>query len=197
MKNTTELQLQKLALVLTGAVVLQVLWSGTSLLLLSAPDPIFPAEASLRVEDIRYSLEPDGELFSALDSRPVFWRGREAYVPPDDTGKNSGPVKKQSSKAIDEVTLKGVYTGAKPGIIVLYKGQRRRLLLNESIADWTFTMLSADSAVFESKEDSRALRLEHASPVAKAKAKTKARGGMSRRKDSTDNLTDNDEKAGE
>ena len=162
MKNTTELQLQKLALVLTAVLVLQVLWGGIRLLLLSDPDPIFPAEASLRVDDVRYGVELGDEQSQALVSRPVFWQGRRAYVPPDDPVEIVAPVEKQASKAINEVTLLGMYTGANPGIIILYDGERRRMRPGESVEDWKFKKLLEDGVIFKSKKERRTLHLEHA-----------------------------------
>jgi hypothetical protein len=50
------------------------------------------------------------------------------------------------------------------GVIVSYKNERQRLQLDESVAGWTFTMLSDAGAVFENGEEVRELPLEHANP---------------------------------
>lgn len=205
MKSVTMRQLQKCAVVLTAVVVLQIVWSGARLLFLSKPDPIYPAEASLQVDDIRYAMGADDEQSTDLVSRPVFWRDRQAYVPPEEAGDKTPAEEAQGSKSIDDVELHGVYTGATPGIIISYQGERRRLLLNESIEDWAFTMMSPYGAVFESGEDMRILNLEHAVPAPRKGGRTKVAGRV-RTPDDTSNTapdsekqgtTNNDEKTGE
>lgn len=161
MKNVSELQLRKLALILTAIVVLQLLWSGLRLLLTSEPDPIYPAQASLRVDGVLTSLQPGDELSRALVSRPLFWQGRKAYVP-DAQEEIEEPVDARASKAINQVTLQGVYTGTVPGIIISYNGERRRMRLGESVEDWKFIQLLPEGAVFRSGNSKRTLNLEHA-----------------------------------
>lgn len=168
MKSTLELQLRKIALVLTVLVVLLLLWSGARSLLLSAPAPILPAEASLRVD--RLSLPPveDEELYPPLAARPVFWPNRQPYVPPADSGDEIAPVQEGGRSAIDNIVLHGVYSGAKPGIIISYNGERRRLSRGDSIENWELTLMSTDSVIFESGSESRTLNLEHAQPAVPA-----------------------------
>jgi hypothetical protein len=166
MKTTTELQLRKIALVLTAVVLLQVVWAGIRLFLRSDPEPVVPAESSLRVDKIRYGLRLDDALSQDLVSRPVFWQGRLAYVAPEEPEDASVLAEQpRGSTAIDKVKLLGVYTGGDhSGIIVSYKGEKRRLRQDESIEDWNFTTYNTDSAVFESNGESKTLILEHAAP---------------------------------
>jgi hypothetical protein len=177
MKNTLELQLRKLALVLTVVVLLLLVWSAARSLLLADPDPILPAEASLRVDRLSLPspVEDEEELSQSLAARPLFWQNRQPYVPPVDSGEEIAPVNSGSSGAIDSVVLQGVYTGAKPGIIISYKGERRRLSLGDAIEDWEFTLISPDSAFFESGSDSRALSLEHALPPVATKKRVRGK----------------------
>ena len=178
MKNTLELQLRKLALVLTVVVVLLLVWSAARSLLLADPDPILPAEASLRVDRLSLPspVEDEEEASSeSLAARPLFWQNRQPYVPPVDSGEEIAPVNSGSSGAIDSVVLQGVYTGANPGIIITYKGERRRLSLGDAIEDWKFTLISPDSAFFESGRDSRALSLEHALPLVATKKRVRGK----------------------
>lgn len=172
MRNSLELQLRKVALLLTIAVLLLLVWSGARLLLLSAPESILPAEASLRVDRPSFQLAEE-ELSQSLVARPLFWRYRQPYRPPEQPKEEGIPVESGATGVLDAVILHGVYTGAKPGIIITYKGERRRLLLGDSIENWEFTLISPDSVVFESGDDSRTLSLEHALPPATTKKRAR------------------------
>jgi hypothetical protein len=173
MKNATEMNLRRLALILSAALVVQLVWSGVRLLLTSEPDPIYPAEASLRVDAVLNGAKPDDEWSQALVSRPLFWPGRSAYMS-DTKEEVEVPVDTRGSKAIDQVTLQGVYTGTAPGIIISFKGERRRLLLGESVEDWKFIQLLPEGAIFRSGKDKRTVKLEHAFSVAKPAEDTAA-----------------------
>jgi len=174
MKTATELQLRKIALVLTAVVLLQVVWSGGRWLLASDPEPILPAAASLQVEDIRYGAGLDEKLSQEIVSRPVFWQGRQAYTPPADSGDTGEPEPPPRNSEIDGVALQGVYAaGTTSGVIVSYKGERHRLQPDESVAGWTFTMLNGNGAVFTYGGENKELLLEHALSVPVPKEKHK------------------------
>ena len=153
MMNATERQLRKIALILTVILALQFVWSGLRLWQTSEPDPMHPAEASLRVDDMRYGRDTEGDS-------P---QGRYPYVP-DQVAEIAAPVEARGSTAINRVKLRGVYPG---GIIISYEGKGRRVLLGESVADWQFIELRPGAAVFSSGKDQRTLNLEHAFSVAK------------------------------
>ena len=164
MANTTERQLRAFALILTAILLLQFLWSGLRLLQTTAPQSIHPAAASLQVDDIEYGLNAGDESPQALVNRPLFWEGRHAYV--SDLAKDTTtPVDVRGSAAIDQITLRGLYTG---GIIISYQGQGRRLRLGESVEDWKLMELRPGAAVFRSGEDSRTVKLKYAFSVASA-----------------------------
>lgn len=171
MKMSTELQLRKIALGLTAVVLLQIVWSGARLLLVSDLEPILPAESSLQLDDIRYGAGLSEELSQDIVSRPVFWQGRQAYTPVSgDTGKLEKPPRNSD---IDGVALQGVYSaGAKSGVIVSYKDERHRLRLDESIAGWTFSTLSGNGAIFTYGSERKELPLEHALPAPAQKVKS-------------------------
>jgi len=173
MKTPTELQLRKVAIALTAVVALQLVWGGARLLLLSDPEPVLPAEASLQVEDIRFAATLGGEQSQDLVSRPVFWQGRQPYTPPAD-GDTGKPKKRPRNSEIDGVALRGVYAaGDKSGVIVSYKEERHRLQREESVAGWTFTALNGTGAVFTYGDESKELPLEHAVSVPAPKDKHK------------------------
>lgn len=192
-----ESQLKKAALVLTALLLLQLLWSGSRLLLLSEPESIFPAESSLRLAAVRTRVAMDDEVSGALVARPLFWQDRRPYVadaPP--TVDSVTPAAAGGGKSpLDEVELLGVYkgSGAKSGIIIAYQGERRRLNLKDSIDGWTFTMMSTDSAVFEKGKERRALDLRHSTAVVAASSQVDDRKQDDRKQDATNN----DEKTGE
>lgn len=163
MKNAMELQLRKIALVLTVILVLQLVWSAGRVLFMAAPESIRPTSSSLQVEGIAYPAELEEALSADLVSRPLFWEGRKVFVAPQGGPQVAPAPSAGGSNAIDAVKLLGLYSaGSHSGIIVSYQGEQRRLDLNESIDDWEFTMYSADSVVFESGTASRKLKLEHA-----------------------------------
>lgn len=172
MKTTAELQLRKIALVLTAVVFLQLVWSGVRLLLVSTPEPILPTESSLQVDDIRFGAGLGEDLAQAIVSRPVFWQGRQAYTPSADSGDTEKQEKAPRNSEIDGVALQGVYqAGTKSGVIVSYKDERQRLQPDETVAGWTFSKLNGNGATFTYGGASKVLLLEHARSVPTPKKK--------------------------
>lgn len=172
MKTTTESQLRTVALILTAVVLVQLIWGGVRLLLVSSPEPTAPAEESLQVDEIRQDVQLTEELSQSLAARPVFWQGREKFVP--DKGPKGGrePDRAPRNTNIDDVALQGVYAaGDKSGVIVSYKDERRRLQRDEAIAGWTFTLLTDEGATFANGDETKVLALEHAESVPAPKKK--------------------------
>jgi len=166
MKTTTETRLRNVALTLTAIVLLQWIWGGARLLMTAEPEPTLPAEASLQVDEIRQSTQLSDEMSQSLAASPVFWQGREKFVPNLESNGAPEPVRAPRNTNIDDVALHGTYSaGDKSGVIISYKDERRRLQRDEEVAGWTFTMLGDDGAVFESGEESKVLALEHAKSV--------------------------------
>lgn len=157
--------LRRASVGLTVLLALLLAWSVLRLLLLEPPEPIPPADATLRVEAILGEELAASEEVPDLVSRPLFWPGREPFVPA------SGPVEEpqeQPAKAasIRDLKLLGVYSaGGNSGIIVQHKGERRRMGLDESVDGWQLVMMSDDGAVFQSGGEVRTLQLEHALPA--------------------------------
>ena len=187
MRNAVESRLRGIALVLTAILLLQLVWSGARLLLLSEPEPIAPAASALQIEPPGYRPDVSEGQTPELVSRPLFWPGRQAFVPPQPSEPQPEPVPEPEPEvddsAIEELKLLGVYAaGPKSGIIVSDGEERRRLSINDAIEGWKFTLMSADGAIFEKGNESRLLRLEHALPAApKAdKARRQQRDARSR-----------------
>ena len=172
MRTTAELQLRKIALAVTAVVILQLMWGGARLLLVSSPEPILPTESSLQVDDIRFGAVAGEDLAQAIVARPVFWQGRQAYTPAADGGDSEKPEKAPRNSEIDGVALQGVYqAGSKSGVIVSYKDERQRLQPDEAVAGWTFSKLNGNGATFTYGGAIKVLLLEHARSVPAPKKK--------------------------
>jgi len=151
---------------LTVILLLQLLWSGASLILRSDPKSTAPAAGSLQVDEIHQGAPLGEDLSQSLVERPVFWQGRKKFVPEKLSAEASEPERAPRNSNIDNVSLQGTYSaGDKTGVIVSYKDERRRLQRDEEIAGWTFTLLSEEGATFESGEATKVLELEHAKSV--------------------------------
>ena len=159
--------LRKLAVALTSLLALQLVWSGARLALVSEPEPIMPAETSLQGKSVAFAVLGEAQA-AVIRSRPLFWKGRQPYVEDEAGGAAVVETRPTDKSSIRGVKLLGVYAaGPNSGIIVLINGERRRLGIDDSIGDWTFTMMSSDGAIFESGGDSKVLQLEHAVPTGK------------------------------
>ncbi|MDG2047007.1 MAG: hypothetical protein P8J79_07300 [Halioglobus sp.] len=170
MMNATERQLRKIALILTGIVVLQVLWSGLRIWQTSEPAPVMPAASSLQVDRVLYDRDISGDSPQAMVSRPLFWPGRHVYIP-DPVGNLEAPVVTRGSAVINQIKLRGLYPG---GAIISYNGKGSRVLLGEAAEDWKLIELLPEAAVFSSGTSKRTLTLEHASSVASPRAQASA-----------------------
>jgi hypothetical protein len=166
-----------------------LVWSGARLLLLTDPEPVLPAAASLQVDDLYFGAALEEDLSQDIVSRPVFWQGRAAYTATAESGDSGKPAKPRNSD-IDGVTLLGVYSvGDAPGVIVSYKGEQHRLQPDEQIAGWTFTSLNGNAAIFTYDSDTRELSLEHAlvapAPAPKDKRETAPKPKETNKQDKT------------
>ncbi|MFT4519769.1 MAG: hypothetical protein ACI9JM_002166 [Halioglobus sp.] len=169
MKTATEFQLRKAALALTAIVGLQVVWNGVSLLLLSEPEAILPASASLNVDGVSQGSGDEGAP-EGLATRPLFWNGRAAHVPQEGGAVVEAPMDLKRNTEIDKVELLGVYAGgAATGVIVAYKGERRRLQVSDSLEGWELVRLTEKGAEFHSRGEKKELLLKHASAATAAK----------------------------
>lgn len=187
MSNPLEVYLRKGALVLTVLLALQLAWSAARLVLLEAPEPIPPADSALRIEAILESDTPASAETPELVSRPLFWPGREPFVPVEEV-EEPEPAQPAGNAETLDLKLLGVYSaGANSGIIVQHKGERRRVLLDESVDGWRFILMSGDGAVFKNGDETRTLLLEHVVP----KAEAKGRGGSAARSRRVKNNTVN------
>lgn len=155
-------------MVLTAVLLLAALWQGMALLLLSEPDPIMPAEATLKFGDFATGVKPAPDGIAVdLVSRPLFWAGRAAYTPQgvETAPVSAAPVGKRDK--LENVKLLGVYgSGKKAGVILSYGGEQQRLKLDQSVDGWTLAGVDEDGAHFEADGEVSLLPLEHAAPGA-------------------------------
>lgn len=195
MSSLAEQRVKAVALLLTAILVLQVLWGLGAWLMMSQPDPVLPAPDSLTVVGIdRSALDVDGTEGVSMVSRPLFWPGREPYVPPEGVEEVVAVAQKGGRTSLDKSRLLGVYSaGERRGIILEHQGERLRLMMDEMIDGWTLAMLSADGAIFDKDGDSRTLRMEHAVPDPARQAKPVARKLRENRENSRSTQPDTNE----
>ena len=159
----------RLAVVVMSALLLiQLFWGGGRLLLLSSPDPVLPAGSALQVNEAKYQM-PIATSTEIL-ARPLFWQGRKAFAPvkvPEPAVEDDGF---SGYSSISKAKLLGVYSGKKPGAIVMLDGQRYRVSINEEFEGWTLAQTGTDEVVFKNSGHRQSLQLEHTAPQATAAA---------------------------
>jgi hypothetical protein len=164
MHNIAEQKLRTAALVVTAFLLLQLIWGGLRLLLVSAPDPVMPVADSLKARVVDYPMG-SREAGAELVDRPVFWQGRKSFEPKEVV--EAKPVVSTGAPAgndpINNVKLLGVFGGGeKQGIIVVYKKNKQRLIQGEDLDGWVLQYMSAASVIFEKGDSSFTVDLKHA-----------------------------------
>ncbi len=157
-------RIQPLAVGLTIVLLLQLAWGVFRWFTLSPPEPIEPAASSLSVSGVdRGALEQQMNAGESLVSKPLFWAGRQPYIPPEGTEEvEITSVAASGPTSIDKTRLLGAYaSGSSHGVILLHQGKQLRVNIGESVDGWTLSMMAPDGAIFESGEESRTLSLEH------------------------------------
>ncbi|NND66995.1 MAG: hypothetical protein HKN19_05345 [Halioglobus sp.] len=175
-------ELRRVAIGVTGLLLLVLVWGGARVLFLSAPEPHLPAESSLRVAKIEGANAQEA-IPQDLTTRPLFWHGRQPYQPPAVSAQASDQPEEVLEMEIDAVQLVGVLgAGDESGIIVTHAGSSRRLALDDEIEGWRFTGLSDEGAKFTSSGRTRLLTMEHAAVTAPQKKKDRSAADKSDRK---------------
>ena len=164
MQNVAEQKLKSAVAVVTALLLHQLLWGGGRLLFLSEPEPVLPVESALQPGVVNY--QGPAPVAGEIVGRPLFWRGRKAfvYVPTAESGEEES--ESADSGPIERVKLLGIYTAETPGVIVMLKGERYRVSQGEKLEGWTLSMMSADEVTFENGDQSRVIELQHAIPKA-------------------------------
>jgi hypothetical protein len=109
--------------------------------------------------------DADTARFMVIVDRPVFNTSRR---PAPSMAKGSGPAK---SDPLDSVHLYGLFSGgAGGGAIVRVDGKTRRVMVSESIGDWSLKEVRPREAVFARGPESRVVPLVQAKQPATATA---------------------------
>ncbi|GHD37923.1 type II secretion system protein N [Halioglobus pacificus] len=129
---------------------LQLAWGVTRQIVDGGPAPIPPAADSLSVLALEQQPEVSDDASAEIVSRPLFWASRRPAQAPDETA-----PKKEKPKAA-ATTLKGVRvvgvfgSGETGGAIVIVKGKRQRVAVDDELEGWTLESIAPDRAIFVS-----------------------------------------------
>lgn len=165
----TERRIELVAVTLGIVLVIQLVYSGLRVLMLSAPEPLVPAAESLIFSDVKsvqiVSLLQSNEIVA----RPLFWTSRRtldvAVVVAEDISSDGKPTGELAS-----VTLTGVFGGGESaGIIAVAGNKKHRVLVGGKLFDWTLDSMGLDHAVFVRKGEKQKLELKGASKSVKTK----------------------------
>jgi hypothetical protein len=157
--------LRRVMLGLTILLLLQLLWGGGRVLLVSGPDAVPPVPESMQPRFLAAPAPVDVEE-NELVNRPLYWQGRSRKEAQSESEeKSSADDVAGANDPIQKVELLGVFTGGDaPGVIAKVRGRQQRVLVGERILGWELSMLSIDGAVFEKGGRNHELRLEHVYP---------------------------------
>ncbi|WP_409524920.1 hypothetical protein [Nitrincola sp. MINF-07-Sa-05] len=160
-----------IAVVLTTVFVALFAWGWLKVKLMSDPEPWLPAPESLSAVVVTMP-QAGGVSDEVVLDRPLFWAGRRPYIEPE----ASVAVTEEPSKGndiLDKTRLLGAYMApGAAGVILDVDGSRERLLMGETLGEWTLRYMSSMGAVFGKGEEqdgpgvTRTITLEHAYPTA-------------------------------
>lgn len=151
----SERRLELVVLAFTVLILLQLLWLGTTALREPAITAIAPAVDSLRAAATAPALFPSEEQSMAVRARPLFWASRrpgagEELLDPVVDGADGSQLG-TPAKALKALQLTGVYgIGSEGGVIVIYKGKRRRIATGQELDGWQLESVGPGDAVFVS-----------------------------------------------
>ena len=166
----TERRIELAILVLLLVLILQLVYGGSRLALLSAPTVILPAADSLRVSETLSQQTITMDQRNEIRDRPLLWAARRPFVAPV-----AVPVVKATKpKPFEGFQLVGLFgTGDSVSVIVSLKGKTQRMRLGESFDEWKLTSVGANDAVFTSgsQEETLVLKVAPIAPPAQGKKK--------------------------
>ncbi|MEM1153953.1 MAG: hypothetical protein AAGI44_07415 [Pseudomonadota bacterium] len=149
-------RLELVALVVLLLLCLQIGYSAIRLTTATLPASISPAEDSARIPEVLGPSLLEMESRMAVLDRPLFWRSRRPSEAP------KTPVEsKKSAEQLQDVKLVGVFgSGNRSGVIVLFKGSEKRLLVGEDLDGWELTDIDEAGIHFADGGRRETLRLE-------------------------------------
>jgi hypothetical protein len=173
----TERRVELVALVMLAILLLQLIYSGLRLALLTSPQAIAPAPDTLVVGDVASALKLSAADSEELLGRPLFWPSRRPAL---EEVEKAPPPEEEKSGDLKGVKLVGVFgVGESAGIIALVKDKKQRILLGEKVLGWTLQSVEPTRIVLVDKGSRREMSLE---PGKGAGVKEDASGASKKRK---------------
>lgn len=173
----TERRVELAALVILAVLLLQLVYSGLRLVLLSSPQAIAPAPDTLVVGEVASALNLSAADSEELLGRPLFWPSRR---PAPEVVDKAPPPEEEKSGDLKGVQLVGVFgVGESAGIIALVQGKKQRILRGEKLLGWTLQSVEPTRIILVDKGSRRELSLE---PGQGAGVKEDASGARKKRR---------------
>jgi hypothetical protein len=159
-----ERRIEFVILLLGLLLILQLVYGGAYLALLSTPDVVLPAADSLQVASSQPRKTITSQQSNEIRDRPLLWAARRPFVASSVSAAES--PKPAQFKGFKLVGLFG--TGDSAGVIATSKGKTRRLGIGEILDEWTLESVGVNEAVFSSGSRQETLVLQPASIITSA-----------------------------
>jgi hypothetical protein len=162
-----ERRIEFVILLLGLLLILQLVYGGAYLALLSTPDVVLPAADSLQVSSSQPRKTITSQQSNEIRDRPLLWVARRPVVASSVSAAES--PKPAEFKGFKLVGLFG--TGDAVGVIASSKGKTQRLGIGGTLDEWTLKSVGVNEAVFSSGSRQETLVLQPASMTSTDKAK--------------------------
>jgi hypothetical protein len=162
-----ERRIEFVILLLGLLLILQLVYGGAYLALLSTPDVVLPAADSLQVSSSQPRKTITSQQSNEIRDRPLLWVARRPVVASSVSAAES--PKPAEFKGFKLVGLFG--TGDAVGVIASSKGKTQRLGIGGTLDEWTLKSVGVNEAVFSSGSRQETLVLQPASITSTDKAK--------------------------
>lgn len=175
----TERRVELIALIMIVLLLVGLIYGATRLVLMRAPDSLRPAADVLAVGEVKSWPPVSTDATQALLNQPLFWPSRRPLAPVEVIVTEP----KQSSTGTRAAQIKGVILvgvfggGDSAGIIVLYKGNKRRVMVGEELDGWKLKSVAPESAVISSGDRNQTLALQRLKGAPKATKRDKTAMG--------------------
>ena len=159
-----ERRIEFVILLLGLLLILQLVYGGAYLALLSTPDVVLPAADSLQVSSSQPRKTITSQQSNEIRDRPLLWVARRPVVASSVSAAES--PKPAEFKGFKLVGLFG--TGDAVGVIASSKGKTQRLGIGGTLDEWTLKSVGVNEAVFSSGSRQETLVLQPASIIISA-----------------------------
>jgi hypothetical protein len=123
----------------------------------AAPAPIKVDVSTLPFFEKTNTPMADPGMFLATLERPLFAPDRLPPPPPPP------PASPPASDSLADARLLGVITGQSGSVLIRSEGRVLRIILNQTLGDWTLKSVGSRDATFERNQETRVVRMEYAS----------------------------------